>query len=222
MDHHFDGPRYTVGIEEELMILDSSSLDLVNAIDSLLREDPLSRALKPEFLESVLELPTSPCSDVASVGAELLALRGIARDRARARGLQIGAAGTHPFARWEDQRVVSDDRYRGLIRSLGFVARQELVFGMHVHVGMADAEEAIHVANNLRPYVPLLIALSANSPLWRGAPTGLMSSRVPIFRAFPRVGLPPRFEDWPDFQARVQTLVDGGVIGDYTYLWYDV
>jgi carboxylate-amine ligase len=93
---------------------------------------------------------------------------------------------------------------------------------MHVHVGMADAEETIQVANGLRPYVPLLIALSANSPLWRGEPTGLASSRVPIFRAFPRVGLPPRFHSWEDFQARVQTLVAGGVIEDYTYLWYDV
>ena len=222
MDHHFDGPRYTVGIEEELMILDSSSLDLVNAIDSILGEDPPSGEIKPEFLESVLEIATSPCPDVASVGAELHALRGIARDRAQARGLQIGAAGTHPFARWEDQRVVSDDRYRGLIRSLGFVARQELVFGMHVHVGMADAEEAVYVANGLRPYIPLLIALSANSPLWRGEPTGLMSSRVPIFRAFPRVGLPPHFEGWADFERRVETLTESGAIDDYTFLWYDV
>jgi len=222
MDHHFDGPRYTVGVEEELMILDSSSLDLVNAIDSILGEDPPSGEIKPEFLESVLEIATSPCPNVASVGAELLALRGLARDRAQTRGLQIGAAGTHPFARWENQRVVSDDRYRGLVRSLGFVARQELVFGMHVHVGMADPEEAIHVANGLRPYIPLLIALAANSPLWRGEPTGLMSSRVPIFRAFPRGGLPPRFGGWADFERRVETLTSSGAIEDYTFLWYDV
>jgi glutamate---cysteine ligase / carboxylate-amine ligase len=222
MDHHFDGPRYTVGIEEELMILDSSSLDLVNAIDSILGENPPSGEIKPEFLESVLEIATSPCPNVASVGAQLLALHSLARDRAQSRGLQIGAAGTHPFARWENQRVVSDDRYRGLIRSLGFVARQELVFGMHVHVGMGDPEEAIHVANGLRPYIPLLIALSANSPLWRGEQTGLMSSRVPIFRAFPRVGLPPRFEGWADFERRVGTLSESGAIEDYTFLWYDV
>src|SRR5256714_14427011 len=164
MAHRFHGPRYTAGIEEELMILDADSLDLVNAIDSILGEDPPSGEIKPEFLESVLEIATSPCSDVASVGAELLALRGIARDRARARGLQIGAAGTHPFARWEDQRVVSDDRYRGLIRSLGFVARQELRVGMDVHLCMAHDDEGIHRANGLRPYIPLLIALSANSP----------------------------------------------------------
>ncbi len=93
---------------------------------------------------------------------------------------------------------------------------------MHVHVGMADPEEAIFVANGLREHVPLLIALSANSPLWRGAPTGLMSSRVPIFRAFPRVGLPPHFADWEDFVRRVERMSDGGLIEDYTYLWYDV
>jgi glutamate---cysteine ligase / carboxylate-amine ligase len=222
MDHRFDGPRYTVGIEEELMILDSSSFDLVSAIDSLLGEDPPSGQIKPELLESVLEIATSPCPDISTAGAKLVSLRALARDRARSRGLEIGAAGTHPFARWEDQRVVSEDRYRGLVRSLGFVARQELVFGMHVHVGMADAEEAIHVANGLRPHVPLLIALSANSPLWRGELTGLMSSRLPIFRAFPRVGLPPRFEDWGDFERRVETMVESGMIEDYTYLWYDV
>jgi glutamate---cysteine ligase / carboxylate-amine ligase len=222
MDHRFDGPRYTVGIEEELMIVDSSSLDLVNAIESILGEDPPSGQIQPELLESVLEIATAPCETVAEVADELRSLRGLARDRARREGLEIGSSGTHPFARWEDQRVVSDDRYRGLIRSLGFVARQELVFGMHVHVGMADPEEAIYVANALREHVPLLIALSANSPLWRGAPTGLMSSRVPIFRAFPRVGLPPHFADWQDFVSRVQALSDSGLIEDYTYLWYDV
>jgi glutamate---cysteine ligase / carboxylate-amine ligase len=222
MDHRFEGSRYTVGIEEELMILDSSSLDLVSAIDSMLGEEPPTGMIQPELLESVLEIATSPCPDISTAGAELLSLRGLVRDRARSRGLEIGAAGTHPFARWEDQRVVSDDRYRGLVRSLGFVARQELVFGMHVHVGMADPEEAIYVTNGMRPYIPLLIALSANSPLWRGEPTGLMSSRVPIFRAFPRVGLPPRFENWSDFERRVETMSETGLIEDYTYLWYDV
>jgi len=222
MDHRFVGPRYTVGVEEELMIVDAHTLDLVSAIDSIVDEQPPSGQIKPELLESVLEIATSPCPDVPTVGAELVSLRALARERARSQGLDIGAAGTHPFARWEDQRVVSDDRYRDLVRSLGFVARQELVFGMHVHVGMSDAEEAVQVANGLRNHVPLLIALSANSPLWRGGLTGLMSSRVPIFRAFPRVGLPPRFEGWTDFERRVETMSNCGLIEDYTYLWYDV
>src|SRR5438309_10921053 len=217
MEHQFTGPRYTLGIEEELMIVDASSFGLVSGINSILGADPPSGEIKPEFLESVLEIATAPCADVATAASELSALRGITRSRARRENLEIGAAGTHPFARWEDQRVVSDDRYRGLVHSLGFVARQELVFGMHVHVGMADPQEAVYVANALRPHIPLLIALSANSPLWRGEPTGLMSSRVPIFRAFPRVGLPPHFADWADYGGRAETLSAGGAADDYTF-----
>src|SRR5271157_2233764 len=114
MDHHFEGPRYTVGIEEELMILDSSTLDLVSAIESILGEDPPAGEIKPELLESVLEISTSPCADISTAGAELVSLRALASERARSKGLEIGAAGTHPFARWETQRVVADDRYRGL------------------------------------------------------------------------------------------------------------
>jgi carboxylate-amine ligase len=222
MEHNFTGPRYTVGVEEELMILDAESLDLASGIDVILGEEQASDHIKPELLESVLEIATSPCASIAEAGDELRRLRAEVSVRARRAGLEIGASGTHPFARWEDQRVVSDDRYRGLIRSLGFVARQEVVFGMHVHIGMADPEETIAVANNLRVHVPLLIALGANSPLWRGEPTGLASSRVPIFRAFPRVGLPPRFGGWEDFVRRVEVLSEAGVIADYTYLWYDV
>ena len=222
MDQHFQGPRYTVGVEEELMIVDSSTFDLLSAIDTILGEQPPCGTVQPELLESVLEIATSPCSDIAAAASELVQLRSFASGRARVSDMAIGAGGTHPFARWEDQRVVAADRYRGLIRYLGFVARQELVFGMHVHVGMADREETISVANGLRPHIPLLIALSANSPLWRGAPTGLMSSRVPIFRAFPRVGLPPHFHGWQDYESRVQRMVDCGMIEDYTYLWYDV
>jgi glutamate---cysteine ligase / carboxylate-amine ligase len=222
MEHQFHGPRYTVGIEEELMILDASSLDLVNGIEAMLGADPPAGQIQPELLESVLEIATAPCPDIASAGENLLALRKLARERAESNGFAIGSSGTHPFAKWEQQRIVGDDRYRGLVRSLGFVARQELVFGMHVHVGMADPQETIYVANQLRAYVPLLIALSANSPLWRGELTGLMSSRVPIFRAFPRVGLPPHFADWEDFQRRVEVMTDTRMIEDYTYLWYDV
>jgi len=222
MEYDFTGPRYTVGIEEELMILNPTTLDLVSGINSILGEKPPTGSIKPELLESVLEIATDPCPDVPTAGEGIISLRAFARERARSQGLSIGAAGTHPFARWEDQRVVNDARYHGLVHSLGFVARQELVFGMHVHVGMADPEETIYVANGLHPHVPLLIALAANSPLWRGDPTGLASSRVPIFRAFPRVGLPPRYEDWEDYEHRVGSLVNSGLIEDYTYLWYDV
>ena len=111
----------------------------------------------------------------------------------------IGSAGTHPQARWEDQRITAAPRYRDLVEELRFVARQEIIFGLHVHVGLDDPNKAIHVANGMRVHVPILLALSANSPYWRGDDTGLASTRMPIFRAFPRVGIPPYYKDWDDF-----------------------
>ena len=124
------------------------------------------------------------------------------------KGLAIGAAGTHPFAMWEDQRIVSRPRYRDLIAGLQFVARQELIFGIHVHVGLDDPDKAIHVTNGMRVHLPLLLALSANSPFWRANNTGLLSTRTPIFRAFPRVGIPPRYDDFEDW-SQADRLHDG-------------
>src|ERR1017187_7377177 len=118
MEHNFTGPKYTVGIEEELMILDPQSLDLKSGVNLIVGESPPLGEIKPELLESVVEISTSPCKDIPAAGAELVALRRLARDRAHKAGLEIGASGTHPFARWEDQRVVNDDRYHGLIRQL--------------------------------------------------------------------------------------------------------
>lgn len=221
MEHRFDRGGYTVGVEEELMLLDGESLDLTNAIEAMLEDAP-EGLVRPELMESVLEIATDPQPDVPGAAAQLQAMRGQVRGLAERRGLQIGSSGTHPFARWEDQRIVARERYQGLVDMLGFVARQELIFGMHVHVGIGDPDEAIHVVNGLRPYVPVLVALSANSPFWRGEDTGLVSSRVPIFRAFPRVGIPPRFASWADFERRVEFMVSSGVIEEYTYLWYDV
>src|SRR5512134_2639024 len=186
MEHNFTGPSYTIGIEEELMICDGETFSLVNAIESLLQDG--DDRVKPELMESVLEIATSPAPNTAQAGTELRALRREVGERASARGMTIGAAGTHPFAMWEDQRVAARPRYRDLISALRFVARQEIIFGLHVHVGMDDPEKAIHVANGMRVHVPLLLALSANSPFWRADMTGLASTRMPIFRAFPRVG----------------------------------
>ena len=138
------------------------------------------------------------------------------------RGLTIGSAGTHPFAMWEDQRIVARSRYRDLVAALRFVARQELIFGVHVHVGIDDPDKAIHVANGMRVHIPLLMALSANSPFWRADKTGLLSTRTPIFRAFPRVGIPPTYNNWEDYEKRIGFMIDSRVIEDYTYLWYDV
>jgi carboxylate-amine ligase len=221
VEPHFDGPNYTIGIEEELMILDAETLELSNSIEAMLEDAPPDR-VKPELMESVLEIATSPQPDAVAAGRELRALRRLVSDTAAAKGLAIGSAGTHPFAMWEQQRIVGRDRYRDLVSDLKFVARQEIIFGQHVHVGLDDADKAIHVANGMRVHLPVLLALSANSPFWRADATGLASTRTPIFRAFPRVGIPPTYDDWEDYAARIAFMVRSRVIEDYTYLWYDV
>ena len=221
MEHKFVGPSYTIGIEEELMIVDEESFNLVNAIESLLEQAPEGE-IKPELMESVLEIATKPAPNTAEAGRQLRALRARVRDTAARRGLTIGSAGTHPFAMWEDQRIAARPRYRDLVSSLRFVARQELIFGVHVHVGIDDPDKAIHVANGMRVHLAVLLALSANSPFWRASATGLLSARTPIFRAFPRVGIPPHYRDWADYEREIGFMVDSGVMEDYTYLWYDV
>jgi glutamate---cysteine ligase / carboxylate-amine ligase len=221
MDHNFGGEPYTIGIEEELMILDAETLELVNAIESMLEPASVGE-IKPELMESVLEVSTEPCANTAQAGEQLRALRRQVIARASTKGLAIGSAGTHPFAMWEDQRIVARPRYRDLISALRFVARQELIFGVHVHVGVDDPDKAIHVTNGMRVHMPVLLGLSANSPFWRADTTGLASTRTPIFRAFPRVGIPPTYKSWEDYEKRIEFMVRAGVIEDYTYLWHDV
>jgi glutamate---cysteine ligase / carboxylate-amine ligase len=225
VEHRFTGPSYTLGIEEELMILDAETLELSNSIEGLLEDlgdAPRDGFVKPELMESVCEIATTPCSDARQAGEELRALRREVQSVAAERGLAIGSAGTHPFAMWEDQRIVSRPRYRDLVAGLQFVARQELIFGIHVHVGLDDPDKAIHVTNGIRVHLPILLALSANSPFWRADQTGLLSTRTPIFRAFPRVGIPPRYDSYEDWSKRIAFMVGSRVISDYTYLWYDV
>jgi glutamate---cysteine ligase / carboxylate-amine ligase len=221
MDHAFTGPSYTIGIEEELMIVDASSYELVNAIESLLEDAP-DGEIKPELMESVLEIATKPTRNTAEAGVQLRGLRDQVRRTAAARGLAIGSAGTHPFAMWEDQRIAARTRYRELVSALRFVARQELIFGLHVHIGVDDPDKAIHVADGIRVHLAVLLALSANSPFWRADTTGLASSRMPIFRQFPRVGVPPSYRDWSHYEREIEFMVSSGVMEDYTYLWYDV
>jgi carboxylate-amine ligase len=223
MEHRFTGPSYTLGIEEELMIVDAETLDLVNSIETLLEAVPDTVGdVKPELMESVLEIATTPTANTREAGIQLRDLRNVTQHVAAERGLTIGSAGTHPFAMWEDQRIVARTRYRDLVAALRFVARQELIFGVHVHVGIDDPDKAIHVANGMRVHIPLLLALSANSPFWRADATGLLSTRTPIFRAFPRVGIPPAYKDWEDYEKQVGFMIESRVIEDYTYLWYDV
>src|SRR3954469_25674249 len=221
MEHDFTGPSYTIGIEEELMILDADSLDLSNSIETLL-DATSGGEVRPELMESAVEAATTPPRNTAEAGPQLKGLRRAVIQAAREKGLRIGSAGTHPFALWEEQRIVARPRYRDLIAALRFVARQEIIFGLHVHVGVDDPDKAVHVADGMRVHLAVLLALSANSPFWRGDSTGLASTRTPIFRAFPRVGIPPAYGDWENYRKQIEFLVRTRVIEDYTYLWYDV
>jgi len=224
IEHAFTGPPFTVGIEEELMLLDADTLALAGEIEAILESVPAEHEgqVKPELLTSVLEIATPPCADVNEAGAELAELRQMMVDLAADRNLLVGAAGTHPFGRWEDEGIVDRPRYRELVDELGYIARRELIFGTHVHVAIEGADRAIYVADGIRRYLPLLLALSVNSPFWRGHASGLMSMRTPVFRAFPRCGIPPHYGTWEIYSHRVGQMMRAGAIEDYTYLWWDV
>ena len=153
---------------------------------------------------------------------ELQTLRGYVSEVAGNEGLRVGSAGTHPFSLFERQRITAKDRYHALIDQLQYVARRELIFGMHIHVAVDDPDKAIQVVNGLLPHLGPLLALSASSPFWRGEPTGLASSRQIVFSAFPRSGPPPRFRDYDDYAAVVGQLERTGCIADYTHIWWDI
>ncbi len=224
LEHNFTGPPFTVGVEEELMLISSEDLGLAQGIEQILPNVPeeFEGQVKPELMQSFLEIATKPHPNVPSAGEELRALRRALTGVAEEQGMRVAAAGTHPFARWEDQEIVDDPRYHGLIEQLQYVVRQFVIFGTHVHVGIDGADRAIYVADGLRRYLPLMLALSTNSPFLRGERTGMMSSRIPVYRALPRAGIPPHFGSWEAYEDRVEVMMRAGAIDDYTYLWWDV
>jgi glutamate---cysteine ligase / carboxylate-amine ligase len=226
LDHAFGkGDVYTLGVEEEYMLLDSESFDLVQRIDTVLaaivgHED--EARMKPELMQSVLEVATPVCHTAADADRELRRLRKGVREIAAQQGLRVGSAGTHPFSLFERQRITARDRYRALVDQMQYVARRELIFGLHVHVAVDDPDKAINVVNGVLLDLPLLLALSASSPFWRGEPTGLASTRQPIFAAFPRSGPPPRFRDYAEYAEVIGYLEHTGCIADYTHIWWDI
>ena len=226
LDHRFGvSEPYTLGVEEEYMLLDPESFDLVQHIEMVLdaiQGDELASSVNAELMQSVLEIATPVCRTAGDVMRELTTLRGYVSDVARGQGLRVGSAGTHPFSLFERQRITAKDRYHALIDQLQYVARRELIFGMHIHVAVDDPDKAIQVVNGLLPHLAPLLALSASSPFWRGEPTGLASSRQIVFSAFPRSGPPPRFRDYEDYASVVGQLERTGCIADYTHIWWDI
>src|SRR5216110_1301991 len=226
LDHAFgQSDPYTLGVEEEYMLLDGETFDLVQHIDTVLAAvagHELEPVINPELMQSVLEIATPVCHTPAEVADQLRRIRGYVIGVARDQGMRVGSAGTHPFSLFERQRITAKDRYRALVDQMQYVARRELIFGMHIHVAVDDAEKAIQVVNGLLPQLGPLLALSASSPFWRGEPTGLRSSRQMIFAAFPRSGPPPRFESYDDYAEVVGQLEKTGCIADYTHIWWDI
>jgi carboxylate-amine ligase len=226
LDHAFGkSDPYTLGVEEEYQLLDGQTLDLVQHIETMLEAvsgHELEERINPELMQSVIEITTPVCHTAGDVMRELVKLRGYVTETAREKGLRVGSAGTHPFSLFERQRITAKDRYRALIDQMQYIARRELIFGMHVHVAVDDPEKAIKVVNGLLPQIGPLLALSASSPFWRGEPTGLASSRQMVFSSFPRSGPPPRFRDYADYAEVVGQLEKSGCIPDYTSIWWDI
>ncbi|HEY7561393.1 MAG TPA: carboxylate-amine ligase [Gaiellaceae bacterium] len=226
LEHRFGStPPFTLGVEEEYMLLDPETFDLVQHVDTVLtaaQDGEFSERIAPELMQSVLEISTPVCKTAGDIDHELRRLRGHVTQTAHDQGLRVGSAGTHPFSLFERQRITARDRYRNLVDQLQYVARRELIFGCHIHVAVDDQEKAIHVMSALLVHLADLLALSGSSPFWRGEPTGLSSSRQMVFAAFPRSGPPPRFTGYDDYAEVVGQLEKTGCIADYTHIWWDV
>ncbi len=226
ISHSFgeSGPL-SLGVEEELMIVDARSLDQVAAVDRILAGVSgleLPGALKTELFASVFEATTGICADAGEIDAALRALRQAGAAAASAEGLAIVAAGTHPFARAEDQTVVDEERYTTFKRYGGISVRRQGVQGLHVHVGMPSPDACWSCLESILPWLPVVLALSANSPWLAGARTGMASNRAPVLLFLPRAAGPPPFASYAEWEAWVERLVRLGVTQDYTRLWWDV
>jgi carboxylate-amine ligase len=219
-------PPYTVGIEEEFQLVDPATLELTPLIDRVLakRESAglAAESLASELASSCLELRSPVCGTVAELARELPVLRRTVRDLVEGCGARLAAAGTHPFSDATAQPITEAERYHRVEEEMGWTARMQAIYGLHIHVAVPDEGHAIRAVNALSQQVPLFVALSANSPFWYGSDTRLSSTRVKIFNLVPRSGVPPRFRSWEDFEGYVEALVGAGSIPDYTWCWWDV
>lgn len=217
--------QYTIGVEEEFQLLDPATFELAPVVDTLLAEvaDADRQFIKHELMQSVVETSTPVCASVDEAAESLQHLRQCVIERAELSGARIASAGTTPVSRWQDQVITDKPRYRDIVARMQWIARRELIFGLHVHVGVDSADKCMYVFNAIRSELPLLLALSANSPFWQGATTGLQSSRIKVFDAFPRSGMPPSFPGgWDELEAVLARGATSGLVPDHTYIWWDV
>jgi carboxylate-amine ligase len=218
-------PSFTIGIEEEYLLVDSATMELVSDPPKIIMKEcqRLTRwQVTPELLRSQIEVGTQVCRSIAEAREDLARLRGIVVEVAGKEGLSPIAASTHPFGRWLEQMHTPVDRYRDLTEELQAAARRLLVCGMHVHVGIDDDELRIDLMNQMRYFLPHLLAMSTSSPFWEGLDTGLKSYRLTIFDALPRTGLPKRFESYAEYARHLDVLVNAGLMEDGSKIWWDM
>ncbi len=217
-------PSLNIGIEEEYQIIDPETRELRSYVQQFLEQGRaiLPDQLRPEFLQSQVEAGTRVCNDVDEARDELIRIRRSVLRLAEDAGLWVAAAGTHPFSSWVQQRVSPFGRYPELVRFLQDVGRQLLIFGMHVHIGIEDKELLIDIMNQLRYFLPHVLALSSSSPFWHGRDTGLKSYRSVVFENLPRTGIPQQFESYASYRNYVDTLLTTGSIAEPTHVWWDV
>ena len=218
-------PSFTIGIEEEYLLVDKASRNLANDPPKAIMEaceKKLAKQVSPEFLRCQIEVGTTVCKSVQEARKELAHLRGTIAEISGEHGLAPIAASTHPFARWEDQHHTDKERYNALARDMQVVIRRMLICGMHVHVAVEDDALRIDLFNQLAYFLPHLLALSTSSPFWQGMQTGLNSYRLSVFKEMPRTGLPEEFDSPGQYQRTVDVLVKAGVIEDATKVWWDL
>lgn len=217
-------PPFTIGIEEEYLLVDKETYALAHAPDSLIAacKKDLEGKVSPEFLQCQIEIGTGVCHTIGEARADLAHLRRTVARHADDYGFAPIAASCHPFADWKDQHHTDKERYNKLRRDLAGVARRMLICGMHVHVGIPDKDMRINLVNQLKYFLPHLHALSTSSPYWQGDDTGMNSYRLTVFDNLPRTGLPPYMKDWAQFSETVQTLIDLELIEDASKIWWDL
>src|SRR5499427_9138968 len=217
-------PDFTIGIEEEFQIVDPVTRELRSHITEMIDEGRmlLGEQIKPEMHQSMVEVGTGVCRDVKECRADVIRLRRTIAELAHRKGLAIVAASTHPISHWQDQQITPHERYAQLIQELQQSARALLIFGMHVHIGVADKEAAVAVMNAARYMLPHVFALSTSSPFWIGRNTGMKSYRSEVFKQFPRTGIPDYFNSWSEFENFVNLLIKTGCIDNGKKIWWDV
>lgn len=217
-------PSLNIGIEEEYQIIDPATRELRSYVQRFLERGRtvLPDQIRPEFLQSQVEAGTRICRDIGEARRELIRMRRSICEMAEQEGLWVAAAGTHPFSSWARQEVSPFGRYPELARFLQDVGRRLLIFGMHVHIGIEDRELLIEVMNQMRYFLPHLLALSTSSPFWHGRDTGLKSYRSVVFESLPRTGIPQTFSSYADYRSYVDTLLTTGSIEEPTHIWWDV